>query len=347
MQVPPQPLAFLLPRHHQPLPAGPQGVGEQRGLDGHAAVPAEVGEQVQLLAAQPAPGRDGDGPDPHVPRDEVDPRRLLAREQLPPAVHVAGGLDLAPRHPQRRSDGRGQPGQDGVDAGRGVGLLGQPLQRPVGIAQVAVEQAVHQRGEPRAQRMDREGRAPGDHRDAEVGQVLPQQPEHGRDQDREPGDQRGEHGVDEGLPDDDGDGAGASSQDGRGELRGQQATGDDVERLGCLRPPGVAEDDEQHERRGRQEDADDTDPLVRPGPAQPHGVGDEAEHEGHLEQDRVQALEPRPDAARQQAHRVGDVLQLGGHRRVGTGGRPAHRRERRQRQALHRDDRADDRPPPG
>ena len=201
VQVPPQALALLLARHHQPVPAGPQCVGEQRGLDGHPAVPAEVGRAGRVpRCAAGRPGRDGDasrsGVAPETRSACASPRPRAAPPSCPRGRRPRPG----PRHPQGRGDRRGQAGQDGVDAGRGVGLLGQPLQRPVGIAQVAVEQPVHQRGQPRAQRMDREGRAPGDDGDAEVGQVLPQQPEQRRDQDRETGDERGEHGVDEGLP---------------------------------------------------------------------------------------------------------------------------------------------------
>ena len=202
-----------------------------------------------------------------------------------------------------------RPDRTASTLGAVSGLLGQPLQCPVRIAQVAVEQAVHHRGQPHAHGMDREGRAARDHGDAEIGQVVAPQPEHRRHQDRETGDHCQQHRVDEGLPDDHRDRPGAPSQDRRGELRGQQRTGDDVERLGRLRPEGMTEDHQQHERRGRQEDADHAHPLVRPRPAQPNGVRDEAEHERHLEQDRVHALEPRPDAARQQAQGVGDLLQ--------------------------------------
>ena len=192
VQVAPQPPAFLLPRHHQPVPAGAQRVGEQHRLDGHAAVPARgrrAGPAPRSRSRRP--GATVTVPIRAVPETRSTLRRLPAPGPLAPAVHVPGGLDLAPRHAQRRGDRRGQSRSRTASTLGAVWVCSASrCSAAVGIAQVAVEQPVHQRGEARAQRMDREGRAARDHGDAEVGQVLPEQAEHRRHQDREPGDQR-------------------------------------------------------------------------------------------------------------------------------------------------------------
>ena len=296
---------------------------------------------------RPAPGATVSVPTGVAPETRSAARRRPPPGRVPHSPVSPPALGAGPGHPEGGRGRGGQPLEHGVRAW-GRGGSARPAAAAPGTDRAGRRRAA---GRPAAasrdaQRLHGEGAPPGDDRDAEGRQVPPEQLQQCGHQDGEPADARRQHGVDERLPHERRDHLRAPAEHRGRQLRpASSAPARTSSASLSLRQPGVAEDDQQHERRRGEQDADHPDPLVGPGPPQPDDVRGQAQQQRHLQEHGVESLDPGPDLGRKEAHGVGD-----GPRGLGEGGvrprrRAAHRGERRQGQALDGEDRADERPP--